>query len=60
MILDAQANEFDSDLNLVADYLSIAEFLDWLRKGEIEIGKLTCARCISALATRFSRANDDS
>ncbi len=35
-----------------ADYLSIAEFLEGFRKGEIEVGGLTCERCLSALAIR--------
>ena len=35
-----------------ADYLSIAEFLEGLRKGEINVGDLTCLRCIAALAIR--------
>ena len=36
------------------DYSSytITEFLNGLRKGTIEVGKLTCARCVSALVIR--------
>ena len=33
-------------------YYTIAEFLDGLRKGTIEVGDLTCSRCIAALAIR--------
>ncbi len=35
-----------------ADYLSIAEFLDELRSGEIDVGKLTCERCVAALSRK--------
>ncbi len=31
-------------------YYTIAEFLDRSRSGEIEVGDLTCSRCIAALA----------
>lgn len=33
-------------------FLSIDDYLLALRKGEIEVGKLTCERCVSALAVR--------
>ncbi len=32
--------------------LTIDEFLPALRRGEIEVGDLTCERCLSALAIR--------
>ena len=43
-----------------SDYLTIAEFIEGLRKGEIEVGDLTCSRCIPALAIRFRETNDNS
>ncbi len=38
-------------------YYTIAEFLDRIHSGEINVRELTCERCIEALAREHTQAN---